>query len=245
MEIIKITSETIGAEVLQSVNSRDLWSQLEIKKDYTNWMKSQIETLDLDENIDYVCFALKGESKKTQGRGGDRRSVDYILSLDAAKHIAMASRTPKGKEIRNYFINLEKKYINDEREKFAKLVIEELSNEKVKTLISIDKKQESAAVGIFFHTRKFVEMSDILVNLLKMSNENDESNIYQSYIKTLEKKIQDLKMLHNEIAHVSVDFDREISFFKRYADDTDVKRYSKTDSYATREFIDSINEKYQ
>jgi len=247
MEIIKITSEKLGADMLQTVNSRDLWAQLEIKKDYSNWMKSQIESLDLDENIDYLKVALKGESNntQTQERGGDRRSKDYIITLDTAKHIAMASRTSQGKKIRNYFINIEKKYINNEREKFAKLAIEELGNTKINTIIGLDEKQELTAVSVFFNSRKFVELSDIFLDILKMSD-NNENSFYQSYVKTLENKLQELKELNNNIAHISVDFNHEISFFKRYEDKADIKKYSKTKRHdATREFINSFNEKYQ
>jgi phage anti-repressor protein len=107
-QILKIHKKKIGEESLQTVNSRDLWKELDIQKDYSDWIKVQIESLSLEENIDYMVYHLKGESKNKLGKGGDRRSIDYIITLDAAKHIAMASRTAKGKEVRKYFIEMEK-----------------------------------------------------------------------------------------------------------------------------------------
>jgi len=106
-ELIKIEKRVIGAEETNSVNARDLWGNLEIKQQFADWMKSQIATLGIEENIDYILISLKSE---TNGRGGDRKSMDYIITTDTAKHISMASRTPKGKEVRNYFIAVEKEF---------------------------------------------------------------------------------------------------------------------------------------
>ena len=43
---------------------------------------------------------------KQTGRGG-RNKIDHILKLGIAKEIAMIQRTDKGKEVRQYFIQLE------------------------------------------------------------------------------------------------------------------------------------------
>jgi phage anti-repressor protein len=74
-------------------NGRDLWEGLDIGRDYTNWVKDQVVSLQLIENEDYIIFAEKGENP-----GRPRKEVAF--TLDAAKHIAMASRTEKGREVR-------------------------------------------------------------------------------------------------------------------------------------------------
>ena len=61
-------------------------------------MKAQIEPARLVENRDYVCFTQKGESN---GRGGDRRSIQYYLTIDAGKHIEMMSGIDKRFEVRD------------------------------------------------------------------------------------------------------------------------------------------------
>ncbi len=106
-ELIKIESGLIGLEEVNTVNSRELHKVLEIKKDYSDWIKAQINSLGLEENIDYTLFPQKGENPNLWG---GRPSKDYIISLDCAKHIAMASRTIKGKEVRKYFIEVEKNF---------------------------------------------------------------------------------------------------------------------------------------
>lgn len=40
---------------------------------------------------------------------------DYVLSLDAAKNLAMVSKTDKGKEVRQYFIQVEKDFNSPEK----------------------------------------------------------------------------------------------------------------------------------
>lgn len=105
--LIEIKKELIGAENINSVNSRELWNNLEVKKPFSDWIKFQINSLSLEQNIDYILVSQKSEAK---GRGGNRKETfDYIITLDTAKHIAMASRTEKGKEVRKYFIEAEKK----------------------------------------------------------------------------------------------------------------------------------------
>lgn len=104
-EIVKIDIKQIGDEEVNAVNARDLWRALEINKDFSNWIKAQIESLGLEENIDYIVFAQKVENQE-----GGRPKIEYIITLDSAKHIAMASRTEKGREVRKYFIEVEKQW---------------------------------------------------------------------------------------------------------------------------------------
>ncbi len=106
-ELIQITQEVIGNTEVNSVNARDLWKALGIKKDFSEWTKRQINTLGLEINVDYVLLPQKGEQRK---RGG-HNAIDYIITLNTAKHISMASRTAKGKEVRDYFISCERKLL--------------------------------------------------------------------------------------------------------------------------------------
>jgi len=110
-ELIEIKKREIGLELVNSVNSRELHKALEAKKDYSDWIKQQIGTLGLEENVDFIVYHLKGENPKT----GGRPTKDYIITTDTAKHIAMASRTPRGKEVRRYFIEVEKRVGNTDR----------------------------------------------------------------------------------------------------------------------------------
>ncbi len=107
-ELIQINTTVIGTENVNSINARDLHEFLEIKKDFSNWINNQIKSLGLEENVDYVVF-----SHKVKAGHGTTNRKEYIITTDTAKHISMASRTAKGKEARNYFIEVEKRYIEN------------------------------------------------------------------------------------------------------------------------------------
>lgn len=89
----------------KAVNARDLHSFLEIGKDFSSWIKVQFERCDLTDNIDYQVFTQKGENLC-----GGRPSVEYFLSINAAKEISMMSQTERGKQARRYFIACEEEF---------------------------------------------------------------------------------------------------------------------------------------
>jgi len=97
----------MGQTEVNTVDARELHAHLGVKKDFSNWIKPKLADAMLDEGVDYLLLAQKGEQKK-DGRGGHNK-VTYILTIDTAKHIALMSRTHKGKEVRAYFIEVEKR----------------------------------------------------------------------------------------------------------------------------------------
>jgi anti-repressor protein len=84
------------------INARELHEKLDVQTRFDVWIKRKIEYAQLNEGIDFI-FLLKIE-QKSKGRP----QQEYMLSMDAAKHIAMLERTSRGKEIRQYFIEVEK-----------------------------------------------------------------------------------------------------------------------------------------
>ena len=105
-ELIEVTQEKVGKEKIKTVNARDLHSFLGAKKDFSDWIKDRISKYSFTENQDYVIGSpVLGNQR---GKGGDRRSIDYHISLNMAKELSMVERTAKGKQARLYFIECEK-----------------------------------------------------------------------------------------------------------------------------------------
>ncbi len=84
----KSNTRFIGNEEVQTVNARELWKTLEIRRDFSNWIKSQINSLGLEENFDLITT----RQKRRIANGGYKEVTEYILTLDTAKHIAMHNK---------------------------------------------------------------------------------------------------------------------------------------------------------
>ena len=103
--LISITKSEIGTEELNSVNARDIHEYLEVKTRFNDWIKRAIERYDFRENIDYSKMSILQN-------GNPNPIIDYIVTLDMAKELAMLENNEKGKEIRKYFIKVEKEYFD-------------------------------------------------------------------------------------------------------------------------------------
>jgi anti-repressor protein len=101
---LAIVDRNVGPEVVQTVNARDLHAFLGVGSKFPDWMRDRIDQCYLVENQDFVRFSVFG----SEGRGGNNR-IEYYLSLDSAKHFAMLERNDKGKQIRQHFIDVERK----------------------------------------------------------------------------------------------------------------------------------------
>ncbi|EPT9304736.1 antA/AntB antirepressor family protein [Escherichia coli] len=105
-QLIPIFNGTIDNETILLVNARDLHSFLGVGRMFAHWVKERIAEYGFVESQDYILICQNGQTK---GRGGDRRSKDYHLTLDTAKELAMVERNEKGRQIRRYFIECERK----------------------------------------------------------------------------------------------------------------------------------------
>ncbi|EDW9123533.1 transcriptional regulator [Salmonella enterica subsp. enterica serovar Braenderup] len=105
-QLIPVFNGTISNETTLLCNARDLHAFLEARKDFSTWIRVRIAEYGFTENQDFILLPHFGEQRK--GRGGHNRK-DYLLTLDTAKELAMVERNEKGRQIRRYFIECEKK----------------------------------------------------------------------------------------------------------------------------------------
>ena len=105
-ELIAVTDRNLGDGLVATVNARDLHAFLEVGKDFATWVKSRIEQYGFVENADFVTF----EAAPQNGGAGNRGiRIEYALTLDMAKELAMVERNDKGKQARQYFIECERR----------------------------------------------------------------------------------------------------------------------------------------
>lgn len=101
MNIIKVIANEQGSQV---VSARDLHEFLESKQDFSTWIKNRIKKYGLIENQDYNLLHNFVEQVS-----GTKQLIEYALTLDSAKELAMVEGNDKGREARQYFIACEKK----------------------------------------------------------------------------------------------------------------------------------------
>lgn len=99
------------------IDARDLWTQLGVGRDYSDWIKQQINDMDLIVNSDYLVFTpLKGKIYSSVGRP----TIDFNIKVSTAKEIAMVAGAKGGntsaelkensKLARKYFIAIEEAF---------------------------------------------------------------------------------------------------------------------------------------
>lgn len=93
-----------------TLSARELHEFLEIQTPFKKWFSRMIE-YGFTNEIDF----REVMDKIVQNPLGGRPSTDYEITLDMAKEIAMIQRNEKGKQARQYFIEVEKQWNSPER----------------------------------------------------------------------------------------------------------------------------------
>ncbi len=101
-QLIPVFTGEIQGEQKQFCNARDLHSFLEVGRDFSTWAKSRIDEYGFVEGEDYSPVL----GNRSDGKKGKPR-IDYHLTLDMAKELAMVENNEKGRQVRRYFIEME------------------------------------------------------------------------------------------------------------------------------------------
>lgn len=102
-QLVPVFDGTISNESTLLCNARDLHKFLGVKRDFSTWINERVSEYEFIANLDYIEFS------PNSGKTGGRRRKDYHLTLDTAKELAMVERNEKGRQVRRYFIECEKK----------------------------------------------------------------------------------------------------------------------------------------
>lgn len=158
-ELINITLNEKHEPV---VSARDLHKGLEVKSKYNDWLKRMLD-YGFSEGIDFVAIA----QKKVTAQGNQTEFIEHVFNLDSAKEIAMIQRNDKGKEVRKYFIQIEKDFNSPEKIMARALLLADKKVHQLEAQIEADRPK------VLFADAVSASHSSILVgDLAKLISQN-------------------------------------------------------------------------
>lgn len=151
-----------------TLSARELHGFLGIGTEFAKWMQRMCE-YGFSENQDYRVFVKNDDNSK-----GGRPSTDYEITLDMAKEIAMIQRSDKGKEVRQYFLELERRWNSPEAVMNRAL---EYSRKQVKALMEekqglIEENKELKPKALFADAVSASNESILIGQLAKLIRQN-------------------------------------------------------------------------
>ena len=122
-QLIPILTREIQQEsTVRCCNARDLHAFLEVRRVFSTWIKYRIEQYGFVEGEDFIVVQNlsspnlvssninqlpSADTKSAKSR--QQQMVDYHITLDMAKELAMVENNDIGRKVRRYFIQVEKK----------------------------------------------------------------------------------------------------------------------------------------
>ena len=109
---LPVTRGNIGNFEQLTVDARTLHSVLEVKRDFSNWIKARIAKYDFVEGEDYEKSSMIPSSPKMAN--GLKVAIEYRLSVNMGKELAMVENNERGKLVRRYFIECERRLMESD-----------------------------------------------------------------------------------------------------------------------------------
>jgi len=152
--LIKVTEK----DGQQLVDARELWYGLESKQEFAHWIKNKvINNPFFEEDTDWIVFDKSIINSDNVSVAGGRPQINYILTLDTAKKVAMAEQTERGNKVREYFI---------EAEKQARGQLLKIPQTKLEWIqFSLD--QEKEIIGLSENNKVLTEISELQDQLIE------------------------------------------------------------------------------
>ncbi|MDT0163854.1 antA/AntB antirepressor family protein [Bacillus sp. AG4(2022)] len=197
MEGLKIVANEMlpvyeGPHGEKFVDARELHEELMVGKDFTTWIKDRLHKYGFIEDEDFYLTLTKiGERKNVT-------KADYILKLDVAKEIAMVQNNEMGRAIRKYFIEVEKRF-RDQQPKtqlevlqasINQLVDQERRLSAVETrLIETEKKQDNITEILSLNPTEWRKKVNIIIN--KIANSIGGGQAFQDIRKESYQRLEE------------------------------------------------------
>lgn len=98
----------------QGINARDVHRLLKVGRDYSTWIRARIKQAGFIENQDFVIVEnlsspelASANNEQLSPMARPQKLIDYIVSLDMAKHLCLMEKNEIGRAVRQHFIDAE------------------------------------------------------------------------------------------------------------------------------------------
>ena len=129
----------------QTVSGRELHMFLGIETRYNDWFARMLQ-YGFEEGKDFY-------SKMSKNTEAGRPSTDHIMKLDMAKELCMLARNEKGKQARQYFLEVEREWNSPEKVMARALLI---ANDKIETL-TLENTMQKQVIAEFKPVKEYVD----------------------------------------------------------------------------------------
>lgn len=270
IEKVKIESNEVFDKLIpiydtnhgKMVNARELHFALGIKKKFSDWIKFYTKDYsgysygtttiqpEHPEEFDYFSY----EVPATQGIG---KKIEYLLSIDIGKEIAMMTRSIMGKEVRKYFIEAEKTLVkmqkvlvNPEKtpeQKIAEALLlsqEILAQKEIEIKKAIRNKEYNKRVNMNLRKEiKELKKNNAGIDIDKILSDKEEKIEYlEGSVERLEDQNAQLKARLNHLIAIKLDGKSILNAFakvdvarrQRFVLNNNAKEQAKVKAYVFR-----------
>lgn len=103
--LVPVFPGTLAHRTVQLCDARALHAFMEVKRDFTTWIKGRIHKFGFVADEDFISISRS----PIRGSGNRGASIDYHLTLDMAKELSMVENNDQGRAARRYFIECERR----------------------------------------------------------------------------------------------------------------------------------------
>ena len=174
-ELINVTLNKNNEPI---VSARQLHKTLEVKTRFSQWVEQNFKMF--KENEDFSSVVTTTQQNQY---GGTKKLQDYAVTIRMSEHLAMMSKTSKGHEVREYFIQVEKDF-NSPEKIIARALL--MADKKIKLL-------ESQNENLLIELEEATKNADYLDLILQTKDSLTITQIAQDYGMSARKMNQLLK----------------------------------------------------
>lgn len=174
-ELINVTLNENNEPI---ISARQLHKTLEVKTRFSQWVEQNFKMF--KENEDFSSVVTTTQQNQY---GGTKKLQDYAVTIRMAEHLAMMSKTSKGHEVREYFIQVEKDFNSPEKIMARALL---MADKKIKLL-------ESQNENLLVELEEATKNADYLDLILQTKDGLTITQIAQDYGMSARKMNQLLK----------------------------------------------------